>query len=296
MRYKNSNMRKVMGSNVKTQRLNRIICGLKTYLMDEYFFCDRTIQQKILTTIEEMHWELVKMDEIYYKFVSIEQDLSKLINSQITQGICNTSDIEYEDPNKLLVGLFDEFFWHIQRVLRYKIKFLKIVYPNLIDWENGEKRRDKLWSLTKSSNMSYNFKEYYLNMLTTHGKELNKYTKIRNSFEHTENEEHKFFEIIPFSLVNEDNEIRINFMKYKDSDENILCSCFMKRAFQNIYYHIEDFLELLFNLNSKQDLYIKRVFIEDDRKFENHEIYLKEVIYLTFSLQQCIEVFCFTKK
>jgi len=38
MRNKNNNMRKVMGSSVKTRRLNRIMCGLETYLMDEYFF------------------------------------------------------------------------------------------------------------------------------------------------------------------------------------------------------------------------------------------------------------------
>ena len=277
-------VRKIMGSNVKTRMLNRILCETEKQLQTNCFFGENDgKQEKISRAIYDMYWEFVKMDAIYYEYIDLEQKLSNEIKIQVEKGINNINDIIFDDPNIVFLGLFDEFFWHLQRILRYRIKFLNIVYPNVADWDKGKERRNKLIEIIGSSNISKEGKEYYFDMMESHGKILEKYTDIRNSFEHSEDEKNNKFDIILFTLTLENNCIVFNQMKYKDNDIIVSCSYLMKQAFENLYYHMEDFLEMILNLNIKNNIFcLRRIFQETQNKLKPYEIDLKEYLYQTF--------------
>lgn len=272
-----------MGSETKTKRLNRILLETEKQLRTNCFFSDEIKQEKISRAICDMYWELVKMDKIYYEYIDLEQTLSNEIQSQVEKGINSISELEFDEPNIIFMGWFDEFFWHLQRVLRYRIKLLNIVYPSVADWNKGEERRKKLMEILASSKICENGKEYYFDMMERHGKILEKYKDIRNSFEHSENEKNDKFDIIPFKLSIENNSIIFNQMKYEDADVIVSCSYLMKKAFENVYYHMEDFLEMFFNLNVKENFfYVRRVLQDAANELKPFDVDLKEYSYETF--------------
>lgn len=275
--------RKVMGSGAKTKGITRILCQFGNLSNASCALVENDVlRDKLSKAIYDMYWELLKMDDIYYEYIKIEQSLSDTIKSQVDKGVYNISEIEYDDPNNLFISMFDEFFWHLRRVLRYRVKFLKIIYPHNNCWEKFKSRNQKLNEFITKKNMSQEGERYYRYVLKEYNQMIKKYTDIRNSFEHNENEHNKLFDIIPFKLSTKDSSIIFNRMTYKDDEITCPCGSLMKIAFENVYHHMEDFLALLYSLNMPYGFYTQRTPKKTNRKLENFEIDLKDFSYEIF--------------
>jgi len=71
-------------------------------------------------------------------------------------------------------------------------------------------------------------------------------------------------------------------MQYKSDTLNFSCVFVMKSAFEDIYYHIEDFLELIFNLNFIEGFYLSRI-LSKEKNIQFPEIDLKNFEYRIFT-------------